>query len=345
MPAPTPSPSSALCDGGQLAARFLSDAGVQYIFSLSGGPLNLLYSGCLDAGIEVVHTRHDTAAAFMAEGCGRASRGPGVCAVTLGTAVAMTAPAVFNAELAAVPLVVLAGAAALPTWDRRPFAHGDQLAMLKPIAKWARAVYSTARIPEYLATALREATRGRPGPAVLEIPSDVMYGKVDVGQVRLPHGYLSHARPQGDPALVREAVALLGRAQRPLLIAGSGVWWSEGAAALRVLVERLARPVLSERLGSGSLPAGHPLNFVLSAVALTALKHCDLLVMLGARFDYLLDYGDPPVLNPTARVIQVDVEPEEIGYNHAVDLGVVGDARAVCQQIAAEVEGGDALPD
>src|SRR5919204_2365579 len=159
-------------DGGQLAARFLAEAGVRHLFTLSGGPLNPLYNACLDRGIRLVHTRHDGAAAFMAEGYARASRGPGVCAVTLGTAVAMATPALLNAHLAATPLVVLAAAAALGQWDRRPFAHADQLAMVRPITKWARTVHATGRIPEYLSLALREATVGRPGPVVLEIPSD-----------------------------------------------------------------------------------------------------------------------------------------------------------------------------
>src|SRR5262249_4366611 len=170
----------------------------------------------------------DGAAAFMAEGYARASRGPGVCALTLGTAVAMAAPAVLNAYLAATPLVVLAGAAALPTWDRRPFAQADQLALMKPITKWARTCHATARIPEYLATALREATTGRPGPVVLEIPSDVMAGTVDQPSApddapassggvlagrgpadrRRPGRGRAGARPQGDPVRVREALAL-----------------------------------------------------------------------------------------------------------------------------------------
>jgi acetolactate synthase-1/2/3 large subunit len=332
-------------DGGQLAARFLAEAGVRHVFTLSGGPLNPLYNACLDRGIQLVHTRHDGAAAFMAEGYARASRGPGVCAVTLGTAVAMATPALLNAHLAATSLVVLAGAAALGSWDRRPFAHADQLAIVKPITKWARTVHATARIPEYLALALREATVGRPGPVFLEIPSDVMQGEAEESAVRWPRRYRTAARPQADPALVREAVRAIARAERPLAIVGSGVWWSDAAAELRRVVERLDLPLLSERLGRGSLPADHRLNLgpsavALSDVALHALKRCDVLVMLGARFDYLIEYGDPTVLNPAAAVVQVDLEPEEIGYGHDVDLGIVGDLRAVLSQMLAELEAG-----
>ena len=332
-------------DGGQLAARLLAEAGVRHVFTLSGGPLNPFYNACPEAGVKLVHTRHDGAAAFMAEGYARASRGPGVCALTLGTAVAMAAPAVLNAHLAATPLVVLAGAAALPTWDRRPFAQADQLALMKPITKWARTCHATARIPEYLATALREATAGRPGPVVLEIPSDVMAGRVDdsdqpgaagAAEVPWPRPRRTEARPQGDPARVREAVGLIGRAQHPVAIVGSGVWWSDAAAELRQLVERLNVPLFSERLGRGTLPINHRLNLGLSAVALSdaaihALKRCDLLLMLGARFDYLIEYGD--ILDRSAAVVQVDLEPEEIGRVHDADLGIVGDLRAVLGQM------------
>jgi acetolactate synthase-1/2/3 large subunit len=326
-------------DGGQLVARFLAEAGVRHLFTLSGGPLNPLYNAGPEAGVRLVHTRHDGAAAFMAEGYARASRGPGVCAVTLGTAVAMATPAVLNAHLAATPLVVLAGAAALPSWDRRPFAQADQLAMMKPITKWARTCHATARLPEYLATALREATTGRPGPVFLEIPSDVMAGTVDAAGLRWPRRPVQ-ARPQGEPALVREAVGMIARARRPVAVAGSGVWWSDAAGELRQLVERLGLPLFSERLGRGTLPADHRLNLGLSAVALSdaairALQRCDLLLMLGARFDYLIEYGD--LLDPSASVVQVDLEPEEIGRVHDAELGIVGDLRAVLAQMLQEL--------
>src|SRR5262245_37448440 len=326
-----------------MAARCLAEAGVRHVFTLSGGPLNPLYNGCLELGVQLVHTRHDGAAAFMAEGYARASRGPGVCAVTLGTAVAMATPALLNAHLAATPLVVLAGAAALGSWDRRPFAHADQLAMVKPITKWARTVHATARIPEYLGAALREATSGRPGPVFLEVPSDVMQGQVEESAIRWPRVGAVGGRPRGDPAQVRAAVRAIAGAERPLAIVGSGVWWSDAAAELRRVLERLDLPLLSERLGRGSLPADHRLNLGLSAVALSdvalhALKRCDLLVMLGARFDYLIEYGDPSVLNPEAAVVQVDLEPEEIGFGHDVALGVVGDLRAVLADVLAELD-------
>ncbi|HEY3079850.1 MAG TPA: thiamine pyrophosphate-binding protein [Chloroflexota bacterium] len=330
-------------DGGQLAARFLAEAGIRHIFTVSGGPLNPLYNGCQEVGIDLIHTRHDGAAGFMAEGHARASRGPAVCAVTLGTGVAMVVPAVLNAHLAATPLVVIAGAAALPSWDRRPFAQADQLALMKPITKWARTCHATARLPEYLAMALREATTGRPGPVFLEIPSDVMAGTVEGAEPRWPRGWRTDARVPGDPARVREALAMVARAERPVAIVGSGVWWSDGAAELRAVVERLDVPLFSERLGRGTLPADHRLNGGLSAVALNdaaihALRCCDLLLVLGARFDYLIEYGDPSVLNPSATVVQIDLEPEEIGAVRGVDLGIVGDLRTVLAQMLAELE-------
>src|SRR5262249_17570447 len=184
----------------------------------------------------------------------------------------------------------------------RPFAHADQLAMVKPITKGAWTVRATARIPEYLSLALREATTGRPGPVFLEIPSDVMAGAVDEAAVPWPRRYRTDAWPLGDPAYVREAVDRIARARRPVAIVGSGVWWSDAAAELRQVLEQLDLPLLSERLGRGSLPAHHRLNLGLSAVALSdvalhALQRCDLLVMLGARFDYLIENGDPAVLN------------------------------------------------
>lgn len=333
----------ATVNGGQLMARFLEEQGVRHVFSVSGGPMHPFYSACNGSKIQIVHTRHDTAAAFMAEGYGRLTRGPGICALTLGTAVGMATPAVITSHLAATPLVVLAGAASRNRWDQRPFSHEDQLSIMKPITKFARTVHSTARIPEYLSMALREATRGRPGPVFLDFPADVTYGTVEESQVRFPKDYRTDARPQGDPDLIREAVRMIARAERPVAILGSGVWWSDAAEEMRRFVERANVPIFAERMGRGTLRADHPLNFGLGAVALNdtliaALKRCDLLVMLGARFDYLIEYGEPTVLSRDTRVIQVDIEPEEIGYNRDVDLGIVGDLKMVTNQMLAEME-------
>jgi acetolactate synthase-1/2/3 large subunit len=333
----------ALVNGGQLMARFLEDAGVRHIFSISGGSINPLYSAAEGTNIQIIHTRHDGAAAFMAEGYGRLTRGPGICALTLGTAVGMATPAVITSHLAATPLVVLAGAAPRARWDQRPFSCEDQLSIMKPITKFARTVHATARIPEYLSMALREATRGRPGPVFLDFPADVMSGKVEESQVCYPKKYRTDARSQGDPDLVREAVRMIARAKRPVVILGSGVWWSNAAEDVRWFVEQANVPVFAERMGRGTLPANHPLNFGLSAVAsseipIFALKRCDLLVMLGARFDYVIEYGEPPILSRDVPVVQVDIEPEEIGYNRDVDLGIVGDLKMVANQMLKEMK-------
>jgi len=337
----------ATVNGGQLMVKFFEDAGVKHVFSVSGGSMNAFYNACEGSNIRIIHTRHDVAAAFMAEGYGRLSQGPGVCALTLGTAVGMATPAVITSHLAATPLMVLAGAAPRIRWDQRSFSHEDQLSIMKPITKFARTVHSTARIPEYLSVAVREATTGRPGPVFLDFPSDVMSGKVEESQVRFPKKYRTTARSQGDSELIREAVQMITLAKCPVVVLGSGVWWSSAAEEVRRFVEKAYVPVFSERLGRGTLPANHPLNFGLSAVAssdipIYALKRCDLLVMLGARFDYLIEYGEPPILSRDVPVIQVDIEAEEIGYNRDVDLGIIGDLKQVAKQMLEEMEAQDA---
>ena len=340
----------AMVNGGQLMARFLIDAGIRHIFSISGGPMHPFYNACEGTPIQIIHTRHDCAAAFMAEGYSRLTRGPGICALTLGTAVGMATPAVMTSHLAATPLIVLAGAAPKPRWDQRPFSHEDQLSMMKPITKFARTVHSTARIPEYLSMALREATRGRPGPVFLDFPADVMYATVEETQVSFPKKYRTDARPSGDPARIQEAVRMMGRAKRPVVVLGSGVWWSQAADEVRRFVEQANLPVFSERMGRGTLLAQHPLNFGLSAVvsndaAIFALKRCDLLIMLGARFDYVIEFGEPPILNRDVPVIQVDTQAEEIGYNRDVDLGIIGDLKTVARQMSLEMEAQAMKPD
>ena len=324
--------------GGQLVARSLQAENVRVAFTVSGGAINPIYDACIETETRLIHTRHEIGAVYMADAWARLTREPGVALLTLGAGVATGVPGLLTAFLASTPVVVLAGRAPLNRAEMRPFSEFDQISLVKPITKWARTVLETRRIPEYLGMAFRQALSGRPGPVFLDFPSDVLGAEVDEAEVYFPIRSRAEGRPLGDPELVARAADLIAAARRPIVLAGSGVWWSDAAQELRDVVEAAGLPLFTERMARGMLPPDHPLYAGLGAVQLNpacrlALRESDLVLIVGGRVDYLTDFGRPPINNPAARVIQIDIEPEEIGHNRDVDVGIVGDAKAVLRQL------------
>ncbi len=316
--------------GGQLVVKALQQEGVRVLFTLAGGHLFPIYDACLDAGIRIVDTRHEQAAGHMAEGWSLFAGEMGVCAVTAGPGLTDAVTAIANAFQSNSPMLVLAGRSALSENDRGSLQDIDQLSLVKPITKWARICHQSHRIPEYVAMAYRHALSGRPGPVYLELPMDVLFAKVDEAQVRWPERYRSTARPTAEPALLEEAAALLAEAERPVVLAGSGCLWSGAAAALKGFAERTGIPVVTRTGGRGVLPDSHPLALSGPMMGiLSVLSQADVVVALGTRFNFTLLYGR--LFQPPVRVIQVDIEPTELGFNRGPDIGVFGDIRAVLE--------------
>lgn len=329
--------------GGELAVRVLKGEGVRYVFSLSGGHINPIYDACLDARIQVIDVRHEQAAALMAEGWALCTGEPGVCCITAGPGITNAVSGVANAYLSGVPLIVIGGASPLKQTGMGSLQDMDQMSLMRTITKWAQVVYEPERIPEYTAAAFRHALSGRPGPVYLEIPWDVIYRQVEEREELFPKQYRTAARPTGDPRQIEEALKLLSAAQRPILIAGSGCRWSNAEAELKELVERTKIPTFTLNAGRGALPDDHPLCFGPATpfyggeLSRLALQQADLILLLGTRLLYTLLYGR---FHPQAKVIQVDIEASEIGRNRSIDVGIVGDAGRVLQQLAQGASAG-----
>ncbi len=317
-------------NGGRLVAKVLKQEGVECIFGLSGGHIDPIFQGCLDEKIRVIDTRHEQAAVFMAEGWARVTGKPGVAVVTAGPGVTNAVTGLWNALERASPIIVFGGRSPLKEFEWGSLQDMDSLSLAQTVTKWARAGYETKRIAEYVSMAFRQALGGRPGPTYLEFPVDVLGAKVAEKEVTLPKNYRTTARPQGDPALVKEAVDLLLGAERPLVITGSGVWWSQAAKELREFIE-LTKIPLSR--GQGSVPADHPLCLGITSAA---TQRADVVFLLGTRLNFMLGFGRPPVFSENSRWIQVDIEPTEIGRNRPIDIGIIGDAKAVLKQMIEE---------
>jgi acetolactate synthase-1/2/3 large subunit len=319
--------------GGELVAKALAAASVRQVFTLVGGHTTPIVDACARIGLGIVDVRHEEAAAHMAHAWARTTGEPGIALVTAGPGVTNTVTGVAHAWSGGAPLVVLAGRAPLGQADRGALHEMDQVALMRPITKWAATVFETARLPEYVARAVAESRSGRPGPVFLELPSDVLRGSAEA-EVVAPSPV---PRPAGDPAAIGEAARLLSRAERPLVVAGSGVFWSGAADELLALVEHLGAPVIVSHAARGIVPDDHPHH--VGAVRSQALRSADAVLVVGSRFNFMLAYGQPPRWNPQARVVQVDVDPGALGRNRRVDVEIAGDARLVLRELVHALPG------
>ena len=321
-------------DGGDIVARMLKREGIDTIFTLSGGHIQNIYDGCLDEGIRVIDTRHEQSAGHAAEGYSRLTRKCGVAVVTAGPGVTDTVTAVATAYQNASPLLVIGGAAPLRTSLMGALQEiPGTVDMMRPITKWAATIPFTNRIQDYLAQAFRVALTGRFGPVFLEIPSDILFGRVEEESIEWPVNYRTEGRTTGDTALVKQAAGLLANAERPAVMAGTGIYWSDAGEAFRELAEKVQAPIYLNDMGRGMVHQEHP-QFM-SRTRRAAFGEADVILFAGTMMDFRLRYGKS--VGPQAKVIAVDIDPNEIGRNRGVDVGIEGDPRAVLQAIRSEI--------
>jgi acetolactate synthase-1/2/3 large subunit len=315
--------------GGRHVARAIAAEGVDVLFTLSGGHVMPIYEGCRHEGVRVVDVRHEQSAAHAAEAWGRVRRQCGVAVVTAGPGVTGTVTAVANAYAGQVPLLVIGGARPLVQAEQGALQEFDQLSLFKPITKWAGVCAHASRLPEYVALAFRHALAPPRGPAYLELAMDVLFEEVEADREAAPSRVDVRQAPDGE-ALAR-AAALLASAERPAIVAGSGVWWDNGAAALAALAERLTAPVFLNGSGRGSLPPDHP-SFFQHARGAT-LAAADVVLVVGATLDFRLRYGR----FGDGALVHVHGDARELGRNRVPDVGIVGDTALALEALAAEV--------
>ncbi len=328
----------ATVDGGRLVVDALKREGVEYIFSLSGGHINSIYQACLDSGIGVIDTRHEQAAAHMAEAWGRMTGKPGVCVVTAGPGFTDAMTGVANACQSHSPLLVITGRSGVHETETLALQELEQIDIIRPLIKWGRVVYQTHRIDEFTAMAFRHGMTGRPGPVFLEIPVDVMNRKIEESDVVRPEGYRPRYAPGGARQGIEAAIELLRGAERPCVIAGSGVHYAGAGQELETFAGLIDVPVFTTGMGQGLLAKEDP-HFIGSPMqGLAILAGCDVVLLLGVRLGLFMGQGKPPFLPADAKLIQVDIEGSEIGRNRKVDVGITGDSREILEQMIAAVE-------
>ena len=323
-------------DGGHLFAKALKKEGVEYVFTLNGGHIYNLYEGCADEGIELIDFRHEQVAAHAAEGWAKVTGKPGVCIVTAGPGVTDAVTGIANAFQAPSPMIMVGGNAGIFDHLRGGLQDFDSATFLKPVAKFSEQVKRVERIPEYVSNAFRAATSGIPGPAYLEIPIDIVNGVTEEENVKYPDRYRTESRAFGDPEYIQKVTDILKDAERPMVLAGSDIWWCDASAQLREFVEKINAPVFLNAMGRGSLHSAHP-NLG-SLGRRYGLVKSDAVVLIGTPIDFRLSYGEDRLFPQNPKLIEIMMDANKIGQNRAVDVGVVGDVGAIMDQVMESLD-------
>jgi len=316
-------------DGGELLVRTLKQAEVEHAFVLHGGHLDPIFQACLDHDLHLIDTRHEAAAGHAADAYARQTGKIGVAIATAGPGYTNVLTAITQAYLDRIPVLFIAGSAPLRDAERWPLQGGiDQVAMAKPVTKYAAQVTRTDQIPHLLAHAIRTALSGTPGPVLIEVPIDVLFAPVDKA-VSIPEIIASGSAPAPTDEQLADTLALLKSANNPVIVAGGGVLLSRAAPAVREFAESTGIPVFANNKALGTLPPDHPLSGYalanLGVISAMGIGKPDVALFLGARFG-MFTAGDR-LLPEECRLIQVDIDGQELGRLRPVDVPISADCR------------------
>ena len=321
----------ATVNGATLMARSLKQQGVDYIFGIVGFPVQGFAADAQKAGITYVGMRNEQAASYAAHAAGYLTGRPQGCLTVSGPGVIHAFAGLANAKQNCWPMILIGGASPVYQNGMGGFQEERQVELAAPYCKYAHAIEHVHRIPYYVNQAVRHSLYGRPGPVYLDFPDDIIRGEcaeeevVNVAKVPEP------PRTMADPAAVEATLSALESAERPLVVVGKGMAWARAEDEVREFIERTQLPFLNSPMGKGTMPDDSPLS--VGAARSTALREADLVLLLGARLNWIMHFGQPPRFHKDVRVIQLDIEPTEIGANVPAEVGLVGDGKAVVGQL------------
>jgi acetolactate synthase-1/2/3 large subunit len=316
--------------GGRIVAKVLKSRGVSHLFTLSGGHLFSIYDGCKEEGIEIVDVRHEQTAVFAAEGFAKATRGVGIAALTAGPGVTNGVSAIAGAQANGSPVTVLGGRAPEMRWGSGSLQEFDHLPVVEALVKSAETVKDPAAIAAKTAAALDLAIARSSGPTFIDYPLDVVFSEAEAEIP--PPAPAAEASPADG---VEAAADLLANAERPVAMAGSGLYWSRGEEQLQGLAEALGMPVFLNGLGRGCLPADHDLCF--SRARGTGLQEADVAVVVGVPLDFRLGFGGS--FGEKTKIIRIDSAPNALTANRLPDVDLVGDVAATLGALRELAEG------
>ncbi|HXT80680.1 MAG TPA: thiamine pyrophosphate-binding protein [Acetobacteraceae bacterium] len=326
--------------GSEIIARCLQKEGIKDLFYIMGGPMLLAEATCVKEGIRMIDVRHEQAAAFMCQAYSRLKQTPSVCMAASGPGVTNLITGMANALIDCCPVVALGGSSPLSQFGRQVFQEIDQVELMRGCTKYVDRLVNLKRIPQQINFALQKAMSGKPGPVYLDCPGDMLYQKIDENLVDWSFAGrpLLDSRPLGDPRQVNALVKALGEAKQPLIVSGSGVIWSRAWTEMQALVEAAGIPFYTTPQGRGVVPDDHEYSYL--SMRSSAFRDADLIIVLGTRMNYIIGHASPPRFGPNAKIARIDIDPTEIAAAaRYVDIPVVGDCKAVLQQLLDGIKG------
>jgi 2-hydroxyacyl-CoA lyase 1 len=317
--------------GARVIARSLKQQGVEYMFGVVGFPVIPIASAAEKEGIRYFGFRNEQAASYAAGAVGYLTGRPGVCLAVSGPGMVHGIAGLANAWANCWPMILLGGANDSYQDGRGAFQETPQVEAARPFSKYAARPESLERVPFFVEKAVRTSIYGRPGAVYLDLPNDIITARVDEASLEFTPRCPEPPRPLADPECVSAAVAALRSAERPLVIIGKGAAYADAAAEVRAFIDHTQLPFLASPMGKGVVPDDHPLS--VAPARSHALQNADVILLIGARLNWILHFGLPPRFSPNLRVIQLDISAEEIGTNVPTEVALVGDAKRVVGQL------------
>lgn len=328
-----------MATGAELFVDAMLELGIHDIFTLVGDHLNDVLSVAGKRGIRLVDMRHESGVTHAADAFGRIHRRPCISLVTGGPGHTNSLTGIATAFQAASPMIAVSGAPSSALAGRQVFQVIDQVAMAAPVCKWSGQPASAAQIPFYLGRAYREAVSGRMGPTHLTIPVNLFEAPGDNPLPMQPAGRAPELAPSTEE--IERAMELLRNAERPVVIAGSGVWWADAGRELNAFLKKTNLPFYSVTMARGIVPEDWRYHFgyadgALNKAVHTVFKEADVVLVLGKRIDYRLALGGLRLFSPGVKFIQVDIHAQELGLARRLEQGICAGAKsALTAMIAA----------
>ncbi|XP_061771847.1 2-hydroxyacyl-CoA lyase 1 isoform X2 [Nerophis ophidion] len=317
--------------GAELIAESLKNQKVEYMFGIVGVPVIEVAMAAQAAGIKYVGMRNEQAACYAASAIGYLTGRPGACLVVSGPGLIHALGGMANSNMNCWPVIVIGGSSDRNQETAGAFQEFPQVEACRLYSKFSARPSSLEAIPAVIEKAIRTSIYGRPGASYVDIAGDMVNAKADRSKVRFVNCCPPPPICLADHNAVTEAIAVLKSAKRPIVIIGKGAAYGRAEAHLRDFVELSQLPFLPTPMGKGVLPDDHP-NCVAAARS-RALLQADVVLLLGARLNWILHFGLPPRFDPNVKVIQVDLRPEEMGNNVRPAVALLGDVNAVVNQL------------
>ena len=326
----------ATVSGNTLIARSLKKQGVEHMFGIVGFPVFGIAAAAQKAGIQFIGMRNEQAASYAAGAVGYLTGRPGACLTVSGPGMIHGIAGLANAQENCWPMILLGGSSNSYQEGRGAFQEAPQVELARIYSKYAARPDQTSRIPFYVEQAVRTSINGRPGAVYLDFPDDTLAARVEESEVSIPERCAEPPRIQAEDSEVERAIEVLRTAERPLVIIGKGAAYSRAEQAIRDFIETTQIPFLSSPMGKGVVDDEHAL--CVAPARGVALQDADVVVLLGARLNWIMHFGLPPRFDAKVKMIQIDVQAEEIGRNVPAEVGLVGDLKAVMGQLSKALE-------